>query len=148
MTTAAEEIKKAVMKSVAPEESWHKIGRTTYSVGKARVHVRYCGKQVGDHWYNINPTTLRADYELWICGSANHWYLIPMDRIRVMYEHPNAYQDGTHATLKDVTVSLPRHLAIYAAPGVSMNIQQYFKATLSKVPVTPHPASAMAQLHR
>lgn len=60
--------------------------------------------------FNINPNTLSADYELWICGSAGVWYLVPIDLIGRIYSDPAAYPDHRHPEIRVVSLNTKRSL--------------------------------------
>ena len=103
------------------------LGGVSYRLGNAVVHVRYCSS---GYKFNINPNSLRANYELWICGGAKHYYLLPTDVLREMYQHPGAYPDKHHPEIRVVSVDAFNHRASYAAPSVTLDLNPYFRATL------------------
>ena len=135
-TTSAEkrrQIKEAVLHEIAPGVSCHVCGRrrgATYLFGSIRVHARFCAQGIGHYKFNINPSTLNADYELWICGKTDHWYLIPVHVIQEMYDHPDAYPDRRHPEIRVVTVDATAHSVAYAAPSVKRSLHQYYQAKL------------------
>lgn len=122
------EIKERVFDTIAPGGVVEPMGREIYRVGTRAVHARYCAS---GNRFNINPNTLRADFELWICGSAEHYYLIPTDVVRGMYEHPSAYRDNHHSEIRVVSINRDSHHVNYAAPGVSLDLSRYLRATLA-----------------
>jgi hypothetical protein len=126
------QIKEAVLHEIMPSVSSHVCGREVYLLGEVRIHVRFCAKGEGNYKFNINPNTLRADYELWICGKPEHWYLIPVRVLQEMYDHPAAYPDKTHPEIRVVSLDATHHLAGYAAPSVKRDMRSYFGATLAK----------------
>ncbi|MGB3086560.1 MAG: hypothetical protein WBC53_02330 [Phycisphaerae bacterium] len=128
--TERQQIKDCVLKSIAPSEKRVKCGRALYRVGGVVVHVRYRAPGSRHYGFNINPNTLRAEYALWICGSPGHWYLIPIEVVRRMYEHPRAYPDKHHTEIRVVTVETGIHRVGYAAPSVHLDFSSYFRATL------------------
>jgi len=125
-----QQIKQAVFDRISPGESATRIGDEIYRIHGFKIHARYCAPGSGHYKFNINPNTLRADFELWICGSANHWYLIPMNEIRQMYKHPAAYPDKHHADIRVVTVDSQSHQVGYAAPSIAEALTSFFRATL------------------
>lgn len=125
-------IKETVFGSIAPGNVVQRSGRATYWIGGWRVHARYCAPGAGHYKFNLNPNTLCAEFELWICGSASHWYLIPIEVIREIYDHPAAYPDNRHADIRVVTVDTQLHRAGYAAPSVVLDLDPDFKSTLPK----------------
>ena len=125
-----QQIKDSVFRSIAPGDAPVKSGREMYRICGVLVHARYCAPGSGNYKFNINPNTLRADYELWICGAVDHWYLIPIDLIRKMYDHPTAYPDNHHPDIRVVSVDSAAHWVGYAARSVSLDLASYFCATL------------------
>ena len=109
---AGDAIKARILEAVAGSRLYSSQGQARYRVGSATVQVRY--KSSASHGasypYNINPNTLRADYELWICGEADGWYLIPMETIRNIYDDPHAYVDARHPEIRVITVNVALHL--------------------------------------
>lgn len=123
-------IKQTVFGKIAPGVRAAMIGREIYELGSTTIHARYCSPGSGHYKFNINPNTLLADRELWICGSSEHWYLIPMAVIRDMYEHPDAYPDRHHHRIRVVTVDPETHRIAYAAPSIHRNGMAYFCGVL------------------
>jgi len=80
--------------------------------------------------FNINPNTLSADYELWVCGSADIYYLMPISVMREIYENPNTYTDNTHPEIRVVSVDAYSHFATFASGGTGTSLKPYLKATL------------------
>jgi len=115
---------------IAPGATVRKVGREIYEMSGHTVHTRFCAPGSGNFKFNLNPNTLRADYELWICGSAEHWYLLPIDLIRKMYCHPAAYPDKHHAEIRVVTLDAHSHRLGYASPSVTLDLLPYFRAVL------------------
>ena len=128
--TTRQRIKVAVFNRIAQGETVTRCGREIYRMGEMKVHARYCAPGSEHYKFNLNPNTLRADFELWICGSAEHWYLIPIDVIRQMYDHPAAYPDNLHADIRVVTVDAQSHRVVYAAPSILLDLVPYFQATI------------------
>ncbi len=97
------------------------------------MHVRFCSASArapGKFKFNINPNSLSADFELWVCGEANAFYLIPISFIRAIYDNPNTYQDTHHVGIKVVSVDAHEHKVMFASGGVSANLKQFFGARL------------------
>ncbi len=123
-------IKTEVLESVAPRSRRLPCGRGSYRLDGLSVHVRYCAPGTGNYKFNINPNSLRANFELWICGDAKHWYLIPVPVLRQMYDHPAAYPDNHHPEIRVVSVDTAAHRAGYASPSISLSLLPYFRAQL------------------
>lgn len=122
-------IKLKVLASIAPGVIPHECGRDTYRLGTTTVHSRYCNG-TDKFRFNINPNSLRAQYELWICGVATCWYLIPAAVLRDMHEHPNAYPDARHPEITVVSLDARTHYATYARGGLTLDLRPWFRAVL------------------
>lgn len=71
----------AALAKIANGATVASAGNAKARIGKSVVHVRYCSRNLSapDKFkFNINPNTLSADYELWVCGSAALYYLMPI----------------------------------------------------------------------
>lgn len=126
-------MKEAVLESIAGGTSWRPAGRAKFQLGGRIVHVRFCSSNKSNrtqYKFNINPNTLTADYELWICGGENQYYLIPKRVIQGIYNDPDAYIDHHHPEIRVVSVDLARHEAMYAPEGKSINLERFFQVTL------------------
>ena len=109
------------------------LGRSKYLIGTNTVHVRFCssnGSAPSKFKFNINPNTLSADFELWVCGSAGHYYLSPVAAMRAIYEDPQTYVDRMHPEIRVVSVDASTHKVMYASGGTSTNFKRCFKAKL------------------
>ena len=125
--------KNAALAKVAKGAKFTPAGNAKVRIGKSEVHVRYCSpnaKASGKFKFNINPNTLSADYELWVCGSAKLYYLMPISFIRDIYENPNTYIDRRHPEIRVVSVDTHLHTVTYASGGVKSSLGKYFGATL------------------
>jgi hypothetical protein len=103
-------------------------------IDQAVLHVRYCsaGRRKGPRFrFNINPNTLRADYEVWICGDANCFYLIPYSMIKAWYDDPSAYPDNYHPEIRVLSVDRASHAVTYATGGKTASIAFFFRRTLA-----------------
>ena len=102
-----EDIKKAVYKRIAGSQTWYPSGRAKIRVGQDIVHVRFCStnrRSPSKYKFNINPNTLTADFELWICGDEETYFLIPIEIIKEIYRDPDTYQDYHHEGIKVVSI--------------------------------------------
>ena len=129
---AGEATKSRVLQTIAGSKTYTNIGKARYRVGGTEVHVRYKSKPSHgtSYPYNINPNTLRADYELWVCGESDGWYLIPMREIRLIYKDPDAYVDRRHPDILVVTVDVASHTVVYGSGGKSLDLRQHRNARL------------------
>jgi hypothetical protein len=80
--------KNAILAKVAKGATIVPVGNAKVRVGKLLIHVRYCStntKAPDKFKFNINPNTLSADYELWVCGNAMVYYLMPVSFLQGIY---------------------------------------------------------------
>jgi hypothetical protein len=133
VTMAGDQTKARVLEAIAGSRNYTTQGKAHYRIGGTTVHVRY--KSNSSHGakypFNINPNTLRADYELWICGDTDGWYLIPIAVIREIYEDPHTYQDRHHPEIRVINVDVETHAVIYGSGGRSVNIAPHRNSRLS-----------------
>ena len=137
-----EGIKRIVLNRISSGKMWLSIGLTKYRIDNNIIHIRFCSTdKLASSWYkfNINPNTLTADYEVWICGNPDIYYLIPIEIIHQIYNDPEAYIDRRHPEIHVVSVNIDRHTVTYAKGGKKINMVLYFHALLhnSTVPDDP-----------
>jgi len=128
-----EEIKRQMYSRIADQQGWFPSGRAKIRIGQHIVHVRFCSTNPSSpqkYKFNINPNTLTADYELWICGSEQSYYLVPIDIIKEIYSDPDSYQDYHHEGIKVVYVDNNNDFVTYATGGKSLSLKPFFKTKL------------------
>lgn len=126
--------KRTALESVANGAAVSSAGNAKYRVRAKTIHVRFCSENDSaptKYKFNINPNTLSADYELWICGSANLYYLVPISVIRDIYDNPNTYVDRHHPKIKVVSIDISAHSITYASGGQSQSLRPFLKATIA-----------------
>ena len=123
-----ESTKQAVIELIFKGAAWWPSGRSTVTNGKEKVHIRYCSPPT--YKFNINPNTLRAHHELWICGNQHLWYLIPMIEIDRIYKDPLGYPDNRHPNIRVVSVYDNRDEVMYAKGAKTLDITSYRMRTL------------------
>jgi hypothetical protein len=129
------DVKRSVLATIAGGAPLSAAGRSKQRIGSNVVHVRFCSASSGapgKFKFNINPNTLSADFELWICGEASIYYLIPISFISNIYDNPNTYQDKHkhHEKIKVVSVDAHDHSVMFAAGGANASIRPFLRATL------------------
>jgi hypothetical protein len=69
--------KAQVLGQLAKGSAVQDLGQAKVQIGERCIHKRYRSNPKSERiWsFNANPNTLTADYELWVCGSADHYYL-------------------------------------------------------------------------
>jgi hypothetical protein len=136
MKTDSGIIKENVLNQICAGRGWSKSGRAKYRINKfnkSLIHMRYCSpdKNNSPHYkFNINHSTLSADFEVWICGSPDIYYLIPIQVIKQIYKDPDTYVDSYHLEIRVVSVNIDTDSVTYARGGKSINISQYLRGTL------------------
>lgn len=125
--------KMTVLAKIANGAAIVQIGKAKVRIDSSIVHVRFCSTNIstsGKFKFNINPNTLSADYELWMCGGAAIYYLMPIAFIEAIYKNPDTYIDRTHPKIRVVSVDSNSHIVTYATGGVSRSLQDYLCTTL------------------
>lgn len=121
-------IKKTVLALIAGQSGIWPSGKATFIIQNKKIHVRYCSPPT--YKFNINPNTLRADYEVWICGREDCYYLIPIEVIRKIYNDPQVYVDNLHPEIRIVSVKERSNEAMFASGGKTVNLTPYRGACL------------------
>lgn len=130
-------IKEKVIHRIANGKPWEKAvghGQVKWRIGTKIVHVKYRTKPKSaggvTYSYNINSNTLASDFEVWICGSADYYYLIPIRVIEAIYNHPGAYVDSHHPKLRVPYINVDNDQCRYAPDEQTIDFSYYFCATL------------------
>jgi hypothetical protein len=134
MRAQSDRIKRAALEQIAGDSPIAFIGNAKARIRSYLVHFRYCSENPaapGKYKFNINPNTLSADFELWICGEPQDFYVMPTSLMGEFYRHPEAYVDRYHPGIHIVSVDAERHLATYARGGMSADLSRYFRAPLA-----------------
>jgi|SRR3989344_2448170 len=125
--------KKSALLAISNGANISPLGKAKYRVGRSVVHVRFCSqsKEAVDKFkFNINPNTLSADFELWVCGSASLYYLMPVSFLQGIYNDPSTYEDRHHPGIKVVSVDALSHTVTYASGGVNASLGKYLGAKI------------------
>ena len=128
-------VKHRVLEKISAGKGFKSCGKATYLVGNQRIHVRFCSPPIFK--FNINPNTLRADYDLWICGSMDCYYLIPGELILKMYDDPLSYVDYHHPKIRIVSVDCNTNSATFASCGKKVDIAGYFDSGVTQMDKVP-----------
>lgn len=128
-TIESEQIKLSVLgeigKGINPRRA---KGSSNYYIGNTKVHTRFCSTddlRPQSFKFNINPNTLTADYELWICGGVTLYYLIPTSIMRRIYDDPDAYPDKHHPEIRVVSIDASTNLVSYKSGGGKLDLSEY-----------------------
>jgi hypothetical protein len=130
-----QEIKEKVLSRVANGKQWKKVSggrQEKWQIVNRIVHVKYRTRPspVGVYSYNINPNPLEADYEIWICGDTEKYYLIPTNVMQTIYKDPDAYIDHTHPEIRIADVDVVTHRCRYARNRQKLDFSAYYQAVL------------------
>lgn len=129
----SQEVKHIVLDNICVGERWVSNGGANYCTGLYDIHVRFCStdRSGSPHYkFNINPNTLSNDYEVWICGDANKYYLIPIKVMIQIYNDVEGYVDSLHPNIRIVSVNAEINTVTYAAGGKSIDLAPYLRRTL------------------
>jgi hypothetical protein len=135
-STMNESIKEEVLKQMSGNRPFREArghGPSKWSIEGKIVHMRFCSKPMPDgatFGYNINPNTLSSDYEVWICGRSEVYYLIPIAVIKKIYADPGAYVDSTHPEMRVAHIHTGTHRATFSTRGSGLDFAAYFRAIL------------------
>jgi hypothetical protein len=130
-------VKEKVLTEVANGLHWRKVkgrGVSKWEIGKYLVHVRFRSDPKADgvtYAYNINPNTLDSDFELWICGNAETFYLISIDVIQQIYDDPDVYVDKAHPKIRVIDIHTVTHRALYGRGGKDDDFSSFYRAKIS-----------------
>ena len=100
------------------------------------IHTRFCAENTRSptkYKFNINPNTLSADFELWVCGRSECYYLLPVAILRKIYDNPSTYVDNTHPDIRVISLDIKTNFVMYARGGASISIADCFRTTLTKL---------------
>lgn len=113
-----------------------RAGRHKFSVLGSIVHVRFCSGDIltpNKFLFTLHSNILTAahvDYELWVCGNADVYYLIPVKLVKKICNFPGVSRTRHDPDARIVSVNSRRHVVTYAPGGKNMNLRRYFKAKL------------------
>jgi len=125
--------KKKVLKDLSGDGPITSTGKAKYRIKGNTVHVRFCSTNrvaPAKFKFNINPNTLSADFELWVCGSSDCYYLIPTAFLKAIYDNPNTYIDRHHEEIRVVSVDTATDTVTYATGGQNQSIRKYRQTKL------------------
>jgi len=109
------------------------LGKHKVMLGSHEVHYRFKSfpkKNPNKFPFNINPNSVNAQFELFICGSEYIYYLIPIDVLKMMYKHPDAYPDRLHPKITIITIDSYLDTVTYARPSISLDLTPYKNKSL------------------
>jgi hypothetical protein len=108
-----EAAKNEVLNRLAGAQQIKRLPKHKARIKDTVIHVRFRSgpkKPTTSMWsFNINPNTLTADLELWICGSAKTYYLIPRAAVQQIYNDPAGWPDHTHGGIRVAEINSDTH---------------------------------------
>jgi hypothetical protein len=107
--------------------------QVVYHAAGRLIHTRFVKARPKHRFpFNVSGTTLKADFELWICGHPQDYYLLPRAEVIAMYDDPDAYPDRhpLYRKLKMVTTNIEKHRVLFAAGGKARDLSQFFRTRL------------------
>ena len=129
-----DDVRYRVLKEIAGAIGYSTADQAKFRIGKSLEHTRFCSQNAAapsKYKFNINPNTLSADYELWICGSSNSYYLIPISIMKQIYSDPEAYVDKHHPEIRVVSVDIEKHCVAYAKGGKICDLSSFFQQRIT-----------------
>lgn len=127
------QIKNQVLHRISGGQSYKSLPKYKWLVNNSVVHIKYRSspKSKSVFSYNINPNTLTADFEVWICGEADSYYLFPVAVMKSIYEDPDAYVDKTYPEIRVAEVDMATHRLLFGRGGKRLDCSGYFRAVLA-----------------
>ena len=128
------EIKQTVLQKVASGGTFIPLPKAKWRIGDSVVHVRYRSypKSDGQSFaFNINPNTLSAEFELWICRDCEIYYFSPIVIMKKIYSDRDTYVDKTHPNIRIAEVNIRSHRILYGRGGKALDGSEFFQAVLS-----------------
>ena len=128
-TDESEQLKLSVLKRIGSGINPNRtMGPSNYCVGDTKIHARFCrtnNRSPHLFKFNINPNTLASNYELWICGHVELYYLIPTSLMQRIYDDPDAYPDNRNPEIRVVSVDVSTNKITYKTGGGKLDIAEY-----------------------
>ena len=121
-------IKITVAHQIGGGRPFRREGATSFRFSSGLAHFRF--KTKGPFSFNINPASLKADYEVWICARGEDYYLLPRSVVQGIYRHPAAYVDQRHPKIRVVSVDTNGHTATFARGGEKLDLRPYFRSKI------------------
>ena len=118
-----------VLEKIAGGRSYTKSGQVTYKIDGKHYHIKVKTGQLTKYPFNINPTVLAADFEVYVCGTDLLYYLLPVDLIKEMHSDPSAMPDYRNPVYTVIEVCPGEDEIKYGTGGKSLKIAKYRNLT-------------------
>jgi len=115
--------REAVLQKIAGNKEFIKAGKVTYTIDGNNYHIKVKTDDLKKYPFNINNAVLSADFEVYVCGSDELYYVIPNELIKLMHTDPDAMPDHSHPGLTIIDVFPQENKIIYGTGGKAINIE-------------------------
>jgi len=122
--------RESVLLKIAGGKAFRKSGTVSYIIDGYTYHIKVKTGQLKRYPFNINKSVLSADYEVYVCGTDELYYVIPVELIRKMHSDPSAMPDYTYPGYTVVDVCPDEEKIIYGTGGKSLNVGAFRNVTL------------------
>ncbi len=119
----------AVLKKISQGKEYLRFGGVTFIIDNRKYHIKVKTGQLKKYPFNINPTVLEADFEVYVCGNDNLYYLIPITLIKEMHTDPSAMPDHRYSGYTVIDVHPGKNIIKYGTGGKFINIGKYRNIT-------------------
>jgi hypothetical protein len=119
----------AVLLKIAGGRNYTKSGQVTYKIDGKLYHIKVKTGQRTRYPFNINPTVLAADFEVYVCGDYLLYYLLPVKLIKEMHSDPSAMPDNKNPGYTIIDVCPGEDEIVYGTGGKSLKIGNYRNLT-------------------
>ena len=104
-------------------------------INNALIHYRFKSfdsNHPNKYPFNINSNTLKANYELWICGDKKCYYLVPIKVIKNIYDDPETYTNKTEGqeTIKTLSIDISTNMCQFGRNSKKISVRQYLNLIL------------------
>jgi len=135
-----EQKKRSVLNHISGGLDWkeaQRYGKSKWEVSGNVIHMRFCSNSNKDgctYVYNINPNTLNAHFEVWICGNSSRYYFIPIPIIKQIYTDPEGFVDKQHQNMRVVHINTSTHKVNFSrTKNNEIDFNEYFCAVLNPI---------------
>jgi hypothetical protein len=118
-------IREHVVKQIAQSHSYRKIGQVEYVIAGKNFHVKVKSGNGQKYPFNINPTVLRADYEVVICGNEDRYYVLPQELIKEIHSDPHAMPDKRNPGYTIYDMHPQQNKIVFGTGGRSLDATKY-----------------------
>jgi hypothetical protein len=122
--------RESALQKIASGRVYLKIEKVTYEIEGKRFHIKVKTGNLKKYPFNINDTVLAADYEVYVCGTQDLYYVVPVELIKQMHTEPSAMPDNTHPGLTIIDIYPAEDIIIYGTGGKSLSIVKFRNITL------------------